>query len=133
MAIDRAHVQVWLDRYVDAWKSYDAQAIGELFSDDAEYFYHPYDKDPVKGRAAIIDDWLNPGGSADNRDAPGTWDASYAPYAVEGDRAVIIGRTDYRDVAGGAITRVFENAWLLEFDADGLYRKFVEYFMSPKR
>jgi hypothetical protein len=31
----RDEVQDWLDRYVDAWRSYDADAIGELFSEDA--------------------------------------------------------------------------------------------------
>ena len=132
MPIDRAHVQDWLDRYVAAWRSYDAVTIGELFSEDAEYYYHPYDTAPVRGRAAIIDDWLNPAGSADNRDAPGTWDATYAPYAVEGDRAVIVGRTDYRDGAGGPVVRTYENVWLLEF-ADRRCRKFVEYYMQEKR
>ena len=37
-----ADVQVWLDRYVAAWSSYDAAAIGELFSEDAEYRYQPW-------------------------------------------------------------------------------------------
>ena len=53
----RDEVQAWLDRYVDAWRSYDADAIGSLFSEDASYAYHPYD-DPVVGRAAVVKSWL---------------------------------------------------------------------------
>ena len=132
MTIDRAHVQRWLDRYVAAWFSYDAAEIGDLFSADAEYRYHPYDKDPVKGRAAIVADWLHPAGSADNRDKPGTVDAIYAPYAVEAVRAVIVGRTDYRESPGGPIVRAYENAWLLEFDADGRCSSFTGYYMQQK-
>ena len=29
----------WLDRYIAAWKSYDPDAIGDLFSEDAFYSY----------------------------------------------------------------------------------------------
>jgi ketosteroid isomerase-like protein len=128
----QADVQRWLDRYVEAWLAYDAPAIGELFSDDAEYRYHPWDQKPVRGRAAIVEDWLNPAGSAENRDAPGTVDASYAPYAVDGDRAVVVGTTAYRETPGGEITRRYENVWLMEFDAEGRCRRFTEYYMQPR-
>ena len=33
-------VQAWLDRYIAAWQTYDPDAIGDLFSEDAEYRYH---------------------------------------------------------------------------------------------
>ena len=41
-------VQAWLDRYVAAWESYDPAEIGELFSEDAEYRYHPANE-PIVG------------------------------------------------------------------------------------
>ena len=62
MTLDRPAFQAWLDRYVAAWKSYDPAAIGALFSEDAEYRYHPEDE-PVVGRAAIVADWLEDRGS----------------------------------------------------------------------
>src|SRR4051794_13304512 len=74
----------WLTAYIDAWRSYDAAAIGALFSDDAESRYHPWDE-PVQGREAIVEDWLA------DRDEPGTWDAEYAPWAIEGNRLVATG------------------------------------------
>src|SRR6476646_11667036 len=42
-------VKQWLAAYSKAWESYDPQAIGELFSADAAYYYHPYDE-PTRGR-----------------------------------------------------------------------------------
>ena len=63
----RADVQRWLDRYVAAWKSYDSTEIADLFSADAEYRYHPWD-DPVRGREAIVADWIAPVGSASSGD-----------------------------------------------------------------
>ena len=40
--MDRARVQAWLDAYVQAWKTYDKEAIGNLFSEDVTYSYDPY-------------------------------------------------------------------------------------------
>ena len=127
----RDDVQRWLDRYVAAWMAYDPTAIGELFTDDAEYRYHPWDE-PVAGKAAIIDDWLNPGGDASKRDKPGTVDAAYTCYAADGDHAVAVGDTTYRETPGGPAVRRYENVWLMEYAADGRCRSFTEYFMMPK-
>ena len=82
----REDVAAWLDRYVAAWQSYDRDAIGDLFSEDAQYRYHPYDE-PVVGRGAIVDSWLE----EDRVDEPGSFEARYEPYAVDGDRAVVTG------------------------------------------
>jgi hypothetical protein len=129
----RDDVQGWLDRYVAAWLAYDAAAIGELFSDDAEYRYHPWDE-PVRGIDAIVHDWLNPGGSADRRDKPGTWSARYEPWAVDGLRAVVIGETRYFTDASQAVEeKRYWNNWLIEFDDDGRCRSFVEYYMQRKK
>jgi hypothetical protein len=51
-------LQVWLDAYVDTWRSYDPAAIGALFAEDATYAYHPYDEgdEVVRGREAIVAD-----------------------------------------------------------------------------
>jgi hypothetical protein len=128
-----ADVQAWLDSYVDAWTSYDADAIGALFSEDAEYRYHPWDE-PTVGRGEIVHDWLNPGGSAAKRDEPGTWWAHYEPWAVDGRRAAVIGETAYFADASQAVEeRRYWNSWLIEFDDAGRCRRFVEYFMQRKK
>lgn len=112
----------WLDAYVDAWRTCDPVAIGELFSDDAAYRYHPWD-DPVRGRQAIVAAWL------DNRDEPGTWEAAYRPWAVDGDRAVATGVSRY-DTVDGKLT--YHNVFLCRFDADGRCAEFTEVFAQER-
>src|SRR5579859_1385411 len=95
--MDHAAVARWLADYVAAWKSYDPGAIGRLFSADAQYRYHPWDA-PVRGREAIVASWLG-----DGRDAPGTYDASYAPVVVDGRRAVATGQSRYFAADGATL------------------------------
>ncbi len=129
---DRDRVQAWLDRYVDAWRTYDEVRIGDLFSDDAEYRFHPWDE-PVRGRAAIVAAWLSPEGASSERDAPGTFEGRYEPFAVEGERAVAVGRTHYwTDASHSRLEKTYDNAWLLEFDSDGRCRRFTEFFMRRR-
>lgn len=114
--MSRADVQAWLDGYVAAWRSYDRASIESLFSEDAEYRYHPYDE-PLVGASAIADSWLS------SQDAPGSWSASYQPHLVEGNKATATGTTTYQN------GRIFWNMWELEFTPDGRCRRFVEWFM----
>ncbi len=129
--MNHADVQSWLDRYAEAWQTYQPDAIRDLFSADAEYRYHAWDE-PIVGREAIVADWLSPGGDPAERDQPGSFRTHYEPYVVEGRRAVAIGTSDY-DAAGDAPARLFHNAWLLEFDADGRCRSFTEYYNLQRR
>lgn len=71
--MDRETAQDWLDRYVDAWMSYDPDDVSGLFSEDVAYRYHPYDE-PIVGRDAVVASWLgeSASGDASTRDAPGT-------------------------------------------------------------
>ena len=126
-------VQAWLDSYVEAWKTFDGDAVATLFADEAEYRYHPWD-DPVMGRDAIVQDWLNPGGNPEGRDKPGTWWAQYEPWAVDGDKAVVIGETKYfADETQAKLLRHYFNVWTIEFDANQRARSFTEYFMQRKQ
>lgn len=128
----RDDVQRWLDRYVEAWKTYDRIEIESLFSADAEYRYHPWDE-PVRGRQAIVDDWLAPDGDAARKDADGTYDASYEAWAVDGDRAVAVGTSDYfTDSTHATRERRYHNTYLLEFDPDGRCRSFTENYQLER-
>jgi ketosteroid isomerase-like protein len=115
--VTREQVQTWLDAYIEAWRSYDADAIGALLSEDATYAYHPYDE-PERGRETIVSNWLG------DRDEPGSWEASYAPLLIDGDRAVATGETRYSD------GRTFSNLFVMRFDDEGRCREFVEWFME---
>jgi hypothetical protein len=121
----------WLDAYVKAWKSYDREQIAALFSDDVRYRYHPSD-DPIIGRAAVVESWLGEGGhpNASSRDPEGTYDASYAPFAVEGDLVVATGSSTYTREPGGPVDRVYDNCFVMRFDARGRCREFTEWFVE---
>ena len=125
-------VQAWLDAYSRAWETYDEAQVAALFSENAEYRWHPADE-PEQGRDAIVSAWLNPGGNASDRDEPGTYLGEYEPYAVDGHRAVAIGTSTYwTDASRSKVARVYYNSWLLEFDDDGKCRSFTEYWMLPR-
>ncbi len=130
--MDHTAVQSWLDRYVEAWQTYDRGQIGDLFSEAAEYRYHPWDE-PVSGREAIVRAWIAPDGSASGRDEPGTYDAKYRPWVVEGNRAVAVGESRYwTDASRSTMRQTYDNVFLLEFDADGRCRSFTEYYIQRK-
>ena len=127
-----ADVQRWLDRYVAAWSSYDEAAIGDLFSEDAEYRYQPWGE-PVRGRADIVRAWVAPEGNESSRDDPDSWTAHYDVWAFDGERACAIGETRYTN-PDGSFRTLYYNNWTLRFDAHGRCVEFVEYYMElPER
>ena len=76
------------------------------------------DDEPLRGREAIVESWLS------ERDEPGSWEASYAPLLVDGDRAVATGESRYAD------GRTFSNLYVMRFDGGGRCSEFVEWFME---
>ncbi len=120
--MDDRGVQRWLDRYIEAWRGADAAAIAELFGRDAEYRYHPAD-DPILGPEAIAASWL------EDQDPPGSWDAWYHPYLVEGTRSVATGVSTYFG-EDGTVDRVYDNVFLLAFDDEARCVRFTEWFVQ---
>ncbi len=129
--MDHAAAQAWLDRYVEAWLTYDPESIGALFSEGVTYRYHPYDE-PVVGRAAVVASWLGDSDAdgASSRDEPGTYEASYRPVAVDGDVVVAAGTSSYRERPDGPVSKVYENCFVIRFDDAGLCRDFTEYYLK---
>jgi hypothetical protein len=120
--VRREDVSDWLERYVAAWKSGERDQIEALFGHNARYRYHSYD-DPLVGPAAIADAWL------DDPDEPGTFDASYACFAADGDAAVAIGTSTYFK-AGGEVDRVYDNVFVLRFEPGGRCSEFTEWYVK---
>ena len=122
--MDDASVRRWLERYVDAWRSYDPSDIGDLFSVDAVYRYHAWDEgdDVVHGRDAIVASWL------EDTDEPGSWSASYEPWLVAGDRAVALGVSRYRPGEREEVPREYHNVFLLRFDGEQRCTEFTELY-----
>lgn len=111
-------VQDWLDRYLQAWRTYDGAQIGDLFTEDAEYRYHPGDE-PVVGSEEIVESWQS------DTDPPDSWEAEYAPWVVNGDRAIATGWTHYGD------GKKYWNMFQLVF-RDGRCSSFIEWYMTPR-
>jgi SnoaL-like domain len=123
VALTRDAVAAWLRAYVQAWETYDPDAIGALFNEDATYAYHPFEE-PVRGRIAIVASWINA------KDAPGTYEGSYEPIAIDGDLAVVNGRSRYfKDASKSALVREYDNLFLIRFDDRGRCRSIREWFM----
>lgn|SRR5690349_11881709 len=116
-------VNIWLSNYVDAWKSYDPEAIAALFSEDARYYYSPY-SEPLEGREAIVADWLK------NKDKAGTYTAEYKLMATNGNLAVTNGRSTYFEDDGKTIRREYDNIFVIEFDELGRCNFFKEWYMK---
>lgn len=115
-------VQQWLDSYVEAWRTYDSDKIGALFTEDATYKYHPGGEEIV-GRDNIIAGWVT------YKDEPlnaNPWTAAYRPWVVEGDRAIAIGETHY--VGAENYFNIFQMVF-----RDGKCAEFTEWFMEPPR
>ena len=116
-------VQAWLDRYIDAWRRNERQPILDLFSENATYSYGPY-REAVKGRDKIADSWL------EGPDAPDSWAAEYAPIAVDGDTAVVHGRSRYFQDDRSKVRTEYDNIFVIRFDPDGRAREFAEWFIE---
>ena len=123
--MNQESVATWLVAYSDAWKTYDPDAIGRLFSEDARYRYQPW-ANPIAGRAAIIADWV----ATDHRDAPGTYTSHYEPLVVAGSNAVATGRSRYFAADGTTIIREYYNSFVLIFNDAGECTDFTEWFMQ---
>jgi len=123
--INNEAVALWLSNYVEAWKSYDPEAIGALFSQDAHYYYGPFDE-PLEGRKAIVADWLK------NPDKAGTYTGEYRMVASTGNLVVANGRSTYFEDDGKTVSRVFDNIFILEFDDTGHCTLFKEWYMKKR-
>jgi hypothetical protein len=128
--MDRAAAQDWLDRYVSAWLTYDPDDIAALFAEDIAYRYHPSDE-PTTGRDAVVAAWRGESTSstASTKDPPGTYDAGYAPVAIDGEVVVATGTSSYRDHPEGPVVRVYDNCFVMRFDDEGRCREFTEYYV----
>lgn len=122
--MEKSDVQAWLDRYIEAWRANEPEPIKALFTEDAVYRYRPYAdlERTVTGNAAIAESWL------EEPDGPDAWEASYEPYAVDGDRAVAVGFSRYHATATEP-EKTYRNAYLLRFAPDGRCAEFSEFFM----
>jgi ketosteroid isomerase-like protein len=110
----------WVEGYVGAWSSNDADEIGALFAEDAVYFTEPY-AEPWRGREAIVAKWL------EARDEAGTWTFDWQPLLETPELSIVTGTTIYKEPP-----RVYSTLWVIRLDPDGTCREFTEWWMEHR-
>jgi hypothetical protein len=108
----------WVDGYIDAWRTEDAQGVERLFTENACYRRSPYEESEV-GHDAIKAFWL--------ADAGETFSVKAEPVAIEGQTAVVRLQVNY----SGSVQQEYRDLWLLEFADDGRVSDFEEWAYWP--
>jgi hypothetical protein len=122
--MNRSDLQSWLDRYLEAWRANERAPIEALFTDDVVYRWRPYESHPAAhGIDEVVDGWLG-----DAQDEPGTWEARYEAFAVDGDRAVATGFSRYF-ATDDEPEKTYHNVFLMRFAPDGRCSEFTELYM----
>ena len=113
-----SQTRAWLDGYIRAWRSKTADDVRAIFTDDAEYWFRPDDRDPVRGIDAIVEMW--------GEDEPGEPTFALDVLIENDDLGIVKGYVDYPD------HQYYSNLWEVHFADDGRAKKFVEWFMTPR-
>ena len=121
MSLTRDEFASWLDRYIAAWRSGDAEEIGDLFSEDVTYS-QTGGQTVIEGREAVVRDWLEASYEPDL-----AWEAAYEPLAVEDQVYVGVGSTRY--VREDSSREDFSNVFICRFDDEGRCSDFREWWM----
>ena len=110
MALTRDDFASWLDRYIAAWRSGDAEEVGDLFSEDVTYS-QTGGQSVIEGREAVVKDWL-----AASYEPELEWEAAYEPLAIEDHIYVGVGSTRYFRVEG---REDYSIVFVCRFDDEG--------------
>ena len=117
--MEEKDVELWLEDYVRAWATNDAEDIGGLFSEDASYYTAPF-REPWSGRAAIVEGWI------DRKDEPGEWTFSGGEVlAIADDVAFVQGETAYPKEG-----KKYSNLWVIRLAEDRRCSEFTEWWME---
>ena len=121
MTLTRDDFAGWLERYIAAWRSGEADEIGDLFSEDVTYS-QTGGQTVIVGREAVVEDWLEAAYEPDL-----SWEAAYEPLAIEDRTYVGVGSTRY--VREDGVREDFSNIFVCRFDDAGQCCEFSEWWM----
>lgn len=121
MTLTRDQFASWLDRYIAAWRSGEADDIADLFSEDVTYS-QTGGQTVIEGREAVVRDWLEESYEPDL-----SWEAAYEPLAIEAEVCVGVGSTRYLREDGSR--EDFSNIFVCRFDDEGRCHDLREWWM----
>jgi ketosteroid isomerase-like protein len=116
--MDRDGVLAWVERYEQAWRDEDLDAVGELFTADARYRPSPYEE-PILGLEAIRAFWIDDDGEVFTMTAE--------PVAVDDPVAVVRVEVHY----GDPVRQEYRDLWVMRFTEDGRVEEFEEWAYWP--
>jgi hypothetical protein len=132
-SVTPGEVLAWVAAHDAAWRSNDAEAIGELFSVDGIYHLGPWEgpwrgyAGPIVGRRAIADAW------ASAFDSHEGFEADADVVAIDGRRGVVQRTITYAGSGREPPTR-YGCLWVVDFDVEGRCREYQEWFVvEPMR
>lgn len=114
-------MSVWIEQYVDAWRTPGTDKLAEIFAEEASYRVSPW-KEPMEGLDEIRPFWEGSRTSADE-----TFELQHEIVAVEGDTAVA--RIDVNYLEGP--TKQWKDIWIMRFAPDGRCSHFEEWPFAP--
>jgi uncharacterized protein (TIGR02246 family) len=127
--MDRAGVERWMEGYRRAWASDAPEDVAALFTEDVTYAPYPWPRDgePWRGRENVVREWIARGDSSTG------WRFEHNTLAVDGDTAVIEGKTYYDPTDDDPHEDAYANLWVIRFADDGRAREFTEYWVQRPR
>ena len=115
-----AAVQNWMEGYKEAWETFDADKVVQLFTENAIYNDQPYE-DPHLGRTGIHKYWSDI--TTDQKDVEFTYDV----LAVTGNTGIAYWHSEFTSRSTGAgIT--LDGMFVLDFANDGLCQNLREWW-----
>jgi hypothetical protein len=108
----------WMDQYVLAWSSNDADHIRMLFTEEAVY-----DPQTAMGEWHGIDEIVEQWQTIDDDEE--NWNFEWRPLVETEDIAVITGRTTYLEPPIS-----YRNLFVIRFAADGRCYDFTEWYIE---
>ena len=110
----------WVAAYERGWRSADADAVADLFTENARYLLSPY-ADPSIGHGQIRAFWRDDEGRS--------FTVSAEPVAVEGRHAVVRLEVRYLEPR----PQEYRDLWILRFADDGRVEHFEEWAYWPDK
>lgn len=111
-------LDAWMDRYVLAWSTNEAEHISALFTEDAVYDPQTADGE-WEGLAEIVSKWQE----IDDDEA--NWDFEWLPLVETDEVAVVTARTRYVDPPTS-----YRNLFVIRFADDGRCYDFTEWYIE---
>ena len=110
----------WMDGYVLAWSTNEAEHVQALFTDNAVY-----DPQTAEGEKEGLDEimaWWQGSGPGDNED---NWEFQWQPLVDTDELAVVTGQTRYFEPAIS-----YRNLFVIRFGDDGRCYDFTEWYIE---